>query len=97
MSLKGRATVPPMIKNALTAPIVYFDSVPVYGSGTGSIDVELTSRMLMVEGDGTVTTHAVCTAHLRCSPQAAGLLIEALQKALDMGKKPVAPAVPLDS
>lgn len=99
MSLKGKATAvsTPAIKNALTAPLVYFDNVPVYGAGQGSVDVELTSRLLMAETDGSVSTHMVCTGHLRCSPQAAAILIDALQKALKMHEKQAAPSAPLNS
>jgi hypothetical protein len=89
MSIKGKPTsgTTPLLRNAATAPMVYFDNAPVFGSFSGNIEIELAARMLMPKPDGTVTADMGCTAHLRCSPQAATILIEALQKALSMHKQ----------
>jgi hypothetical protein len=89
MSLKGKATSAPspLLKNALTAPVVYFDHVVVWGASPGSVEVELAVRILMPEADGTVTPHLSATAHLRCSPQAAAALHDALAKACAMAEQ----------
>lgn len=86
MSLKGKSTpgTLPLLKNAAAAPLIYFDNVPVYGAFSGNIEIELAGRMLMPRADGAVVAEMACTAHLRCSPNAAVILIEALTKALEM-------------
>jgi hypothetical protein len=86
MSIKGRDTTSaPLLKNASAAPVIYFDSIPVYGAFAGHIEVEIAARVLMPRADGkTVSTDMVCVAHLRCSPQAAAILADALQKGLAM-------------
>lgn len=89
MSIKGKppAGPAPLLKNAATAPIVYFDGVPVYGCFSGNLEIELAARMLMPKPDGSVVADMGCTAHLRCSPAAAAMLVDALTKALDMLSK----------
>lgn len=81
---KPSATTAPMIKGSSTAPIVYFDNVPVMGTFSGNIEVELSARALMPKPDGSVIAEMNCTAHLRCSPVAAAMLMDALQKSLAM-------------
>ena len=73
-----------LLKNAAAAPIVYFDGVPVYGTFGGNVEIELASRALLPKADGGVAVDMVCVAHLRCSPQAAAGLINALQHAIEM-------------
>lgn len=87
MSLKQKpATAPlPLLKNAGAAPLVYFDSVPVYGTFAGNLEIELAARM--PKPDGTVIADMACTAHLRCSAPAARMLIEALTSALAMAER----------
>lgn len=88
----------PLLKNAASAPMVYFDNVPVFGVFAGNLEIELAARMLMPKPDGSVIAEMTCTAHLRCSPIAAVMLIEALQKALAMhAKQADAPSKLLDS
>ena len=89
MSIKGKPTpgTAPLLRNSATAPMVYFDNAPVFGSFCGNIEIELAARMLMPKPDGSVTSDMGCTAHLRCSPHAATMLIDALQKALSMHKQ----------
>lgn len=89
MSIKGKPTssASPLLKNAATAPFVFFDNVPVYGSIGGIIEIELAARMLMPKPDGAIIADMSCAAHLRCNPMAAIMLIDALQKALDMHNK----------
>lgn len=84
------APAPPMIKNASAAPFIHFDNAPVYGSFTGSIEVELVARALMPKPDGSVVAETVCTGHLRCTPQAAQALADALVKAVAMHNKQLA-------
>lgn len=86
MSLKGKAAPAPapLLKNAATAPVVFFDNAPVFGAFAGHVEVELAMRVLMPKADGNVNADMVCTGHLRCSAQAAVVLVDALTKALDM-------------
>lgn len=74
----------PMLKNASAAPLVYFDNVPLFGVYSGNIEVELSTRYLMPKLSGEVIGEVNCTGHLRCSPQAAAMLINALEKALEI-------------
>ena len=87
IKVKSPAGPAPLLKNAATAPVVYFDGVPVYGCFAGNIEIELANRLLMPKPDGTVGTDMGCAAHLRCSPTAAAQLVDALTKALDMLSK----------
>jgi len=90
MSIKGKPAAPgamPMLKNSASAPLVYFDNAPVFGTYAGNIELELAARHLMPKPDGSVVAEMSCAAHIRCSPQAAIMLIDALQKALDMLSK----------
>jgi len=74
----------PLLKNAAAAPFVYFDNVPVFGTYAGNLEIELAARQLLPKADGSVAADMACTAHLRTSAQGAVMLIDALQKALDM-------------
>lgn len=86
MSIKPErnAAPSPLMKNAVAAPTVYFDTVPVYGTFGGVIEIELAQRILMPKADGGVTADMSCASHLRCSPQGAMVLVDALTKALAM-------------
>lgn len=77
----------PLLKNASAAPMIYFDNVPVMGTFGGNIEIELAARVLMPKIGGTVTAELNCTGHIRCSPQAASMLIDALEKALALHAK----------
>lgn len=87
----------PLLKNAAAAPFVYFDAVPVYGTYAGNLEIELAARQLLPKADGSVASDMACTAHLRTSPQGAVMLIDALQKALDMLSKQQEQSPLLDS
>lgn len=89
MSIKGKSgpNPLPLLKNAGAAPVVYFDSVPVFGTFAGNIEIELAARMLMPKPEGSVVVDMACTSHLRCSANAAVMLVDALTKALDMLSK----------
>jgi hypothetical protein len=65
------------------APFVYFDGVSCFGHHNGAIQIELAANLLMPVGAG-VRIDVIQTAHLRCSPAAAIVLREALDKALAM-------------
>ncbi len=80
---KNAAAVP-LLKNAAAAPVIYFDGSPVHGAMAGHIEVELATRILMPKADGGVSADMLCVAHLRCSPQAAQSLIDALSHSLAM-------------
>lgn len=88
MSTKPKAPLPatssPMLKNVGAAPVVYFDGIPVFGAYSGNIEIELAARMLMPKPDGTVVVDMACAAHLRCSRQAAEMLIGVLQHSIAM-------------
>lgn len=87
---KSTQSAAPLLKNASAAPIVYFDNVPVMGAYGGNIEVELAARVLMPKVGGTVAAEMNCTAHIRCSPNAALMLIDALQKALALHEQSLA-------
>lgn len=91
MSLKHKPASPsqplPMLKNVGAAPMVYFDTVPVYGTFGGTIEIEIAARMLMPKPDGSVFVDMASAAHLRCSPGAALQLAASLQNAVEMHKK----------
>jgi hypothetical protein len=76
-----------LLKNMAAAPVVFFDNVPVYGTFAGNLEIELAARMLMPKADGGVSVDLACTAHLRCSVQAAMVLREALDKGIAMHMK----------
>lgn len=92
MSIKGKtsAAPPPLMKNAATAEFIYFDNAPLYGIFGMGVEVELTARILTPKSDGTILGEAVCTGHLRCSPQAALTLADSLMKAVEMHRKQLA-------
>lgn len=87
------ASPAPLIKNSAAAPFIHFDNVPVMGTYQGNIEVELAGRTLMPKPDGSVFAELNCTGHLRCSPTAAQMLIEALEKALEMHARQAADAI----
>lgn len=73
-----------VIKNASTAPVVYFDGAPVYGHWQGNVEVTLTARSVGLKSDNTVSIDCAAVAQLRCCAQAAANLRDALDKALAM-------------
>lgn len=72
------------IHGTTSAPFIYFDAISAHGIMNGAIEVELVARTLSAASDGGVTIGSVCTAHLRCSPISARMLIDALTDALAM-------------
>jgi len=74
------------IIGAETAPFIYFDGVTPYGVNFGAIQIELAANVIMPTTDKATTTAIKITGHLRCSPNAAADLVQALEKAIEMGK-----------
>lgn len=94
MSKEGTKDTKPIVaimKNAGLAPVVFFDNAPACGVFGGNVEVELSARTLIPRSDNSVIPEVICTAHLRCNPQAAVALRDALDRALAMlsenGKK----------
>lgn len=84
VKVKSPSGAVPLLKNAAAAPVVYFDSAPLFGTMAGVVEVELSTRILMPTSSGGIAGEALCVGHLRCSPQAALALADALTKAVDM-------------
>jgi hypothetical protein len=82
-----------VINNA-GAAFVYFDHVPVYGIHHGIVQVELVSRTIVPAAQTTTRSELVCSGHLRCGPDAARELINALGKALAALSGPNEPTHP---
>src|SRR5262249_6505878 len=74
----------PPYKDGATAPIIYFDGVACFGVLNGTIQIELASRILVPLPDGGARPEFICAGRLRCSPNAAMQLKDALEKALQM-------------
>jgi hypothetical protein len=70
-------------KPVSTAPFIYFDFAPTYGTLAGAIQVELAARTMIPLQNGGVELGMVETARLRCSPIAAQALRNALDAAED--------------
>ena len=79
-----RADTLTVIGNA-TAPFIYWDGVAAMGINNGAIELELCSRtMIPTPPSHETRVEIIITAHLRCSPAAARLLREAIDKVLNM-------------
>jgi hypothetical protein len=78
-----------------TAPIIYFDFVPTYGTIAGIVQIELAARALQPLQDGSVDTPTIETGRLRCNSTTAKFLNDALEAALKTLEQPQAspPAV----
>jgi hypothetical protein len=70
-----------------TAPFIYFDVAPTFGTAAGAIQIELASRTLVPTEDGKVRAELVVTGRLRCSPTAIADLRQAIDKALELLKQ----------
>jgi hypothetical protein len=70
------------------APFVYFDGVVTHGVNHGVIQLELAAKIVVPDGKGGATTEVVVTAHVRCSPDAATVLKQAIDHALLIAKRP---------
>jgi hypothetical protein len=80
-------TIPKGIKiapgSSEQAPFVYCDGVALFGVNSGVIQLELAANTIMPEGTGT-RTDVLITAHLRCSPNTAIGIRDAITRALEM-------------
>ena len=72
------------------APLVYFDIVGAYGTMNGAIEVELATRILIPRPDGATDVKFLASGRLRCTPNAASNLRNALDAALKMLEQPQA-------
>jgi hypothetical protein len=70
------------------APVVSFDIAPAHGVLGGAVQVELASRTLNPQADGSVDIKFVTSGRLRCSPAAAMHLRNSLEAALKMLEQP---------
>lgn len=68
------------------APIIFFDGAPVFSFMDETVRVTLTAVRANRIGDGLFTEY-VTVAYLRCGPEAAKSLRDALDKALLLGTK----------
>jgi len=64
------------------APFTYFDGVTTYGVNFGAIQLELAANIIVPDSTGPngTRTDVVVTAHLRCSPNAAADLKQAIDE-----------------
>jgi hypothetical protein len=69
------------------APFIYFDGVVAMGMNFGAVQIELAANVLVPAPDGGAPAQVVISAHLRCSPNAAADLRQAIDKALLLGAK----------
>jgi hypothetical protein len=72
------------------APLVYFDIVGAYGTMNGSIEIELTTRILVPKTDGSTEVKFISSGRLRCTQTAAINLRNGLDAALKMLEQPAA-------
>ena len=69
--------------SSVAAPFIYSDGVTTFGVQTGVIQIELAANTTVPDGSGT-KIETLIVAHLRCSPQAAKAIRDAIDKALAM-------------
>jgi hypothetical protein len=84
----GESQVSPGFRENLAAPIVYFDASSAHGVLQGAVQIELVSRILVPLTNGGVKIEFSVTGRLRCSPNAARILRDSLDKALGMLSMP---------
>jgi hypothetical protein len=80
--------VNPAFRDSTSAPFIYFDTAPVFGIVAGTVQIELVSRTLVPTADGGAKPEFQVTGRLRCNPQAARNLRNALNRALTMLEAP---------
>ncbi|MDR3487089.1 MAG: hypothetical protein P4M05_19555 [Bradyrhizobium sp.] len=74
----------PILKNSATAPFVFFDSAPVFGTTGGIIEVELAASTVVLLSGNETRRDMTAVAHLKSSADAAVNLFTALGRALQM-------------
>jgi hypothetical protein len=80
--------ISPNYEDPRTAPVIYFDLAPTFGTLAGVVQIELASRILIPTADGGASAKFVAVGRLRCSPTAARYLREALDRSLEMIERP---------
>lgn len=70
---------------AENAPFIYFDGAVTFGMLNGAMQIELAAATIVPAADGQTKTVHVVTAHLRCSPNAAISLKNAIDSAFLLG------------
>src|SRR3954466_10807725 len=71
-----------------SAPLVYFDIVGAYGTMNGAVEVELATRIMVPQPDGSTEVKFLSSGRLRCSANAAANLRNGLDAALKMLEQP---------
>jgi hypothetical protein len=74
-------------------PVVYFDIVGAYGTMNGAVEIELATRILVPQPDGSTQVKFLSSGRLRCSATAAANLRNSLDAALKMLEQPQADPV----
>jgi hypothetical protein len=82
--MTDKPKVTALMKNAATAPMIYFDGAPTLGLSNSVVEIDLSARVMNLYPENRVMTDNVCVAHLKCSIEAAVTLREAINKALAM-------------
>jgi hypothetical protein len=80
--------IAPNYEDPRTAPIIYFDMAPSFGTLAGAVQIELASRILIPTATDGVLVKFIATGRLRCSPAAARHLREAIDRSLEMIERP---------
>jgi hypothetical protein len=70
------------VKDAVRAPIIYFEGVPTCGYNNGIVNLLLAVGVVLPTPDGRTITEPVAVAHLRCNVIAAQALRDTIDKAL---------------
>jgi hypothetical protein len=78
----------PLIANTHSAPCIYFDNAATFGALNGVIEVELTARAIVPNGNKTNVVQFF-VAHLRCNPAAADALRTGITQALHLHESQV--------
>jgi hypothetical protein len=73
------------VKDAMHAPVLYFEGAPNFGCNNSVINVTLAVSRHLANSSGGVDADVVAVAYLRCSVPAAIDLRNALDKALLLG------------
>lgn len=86
MADEETANPPPIIYEDTggLAPLIYFDILAAYGVMQGTVEIELATRILVPQPDGTTTVKFLSSGRLRCSATAASNLRNGLDAALKM-------------
>jgi hypothetical protein len=82
---KSKVDVVPFVES--DAPFVFFDAAPVFGAPDGIVRITLSAARTVPGNDGVPRTEMVAVAYLRCHPNAAINLKNAIDGALLAGTK----------